>query len=303
MSIAVLGYGVVGKGCVYALKNTNIKIARVLDARSNPEIDLIRTENINDILNDGNIELVAEMLGGEHPAYEYVKSALLVKKHVVTSNKLMLSLHYKELTRIAEDNGVRLLFSACVGGEIPWIRNLKRTASIDEVTKIGGVMNGTSNFILNMLMDSDLSFEEALAKAQELGYAEKDPTADIMGYDVRAKLAISCNVAFRTNIVPDDIPTKGINDISKETIQTAKEKGAAIRLLAHAEKTSDGRIVASVEPSLVYPGHPAYFLPDAENIFFLTGKRSGKISFSGMGAGGAPTGMNVAEDIMEALAE
>ncbi len=297
MKVALLGYGTVGKGCADALKNTGIEIKRVLDLRDIPEIADIRTENLADILEDEEIGIVAELIGGEHPAFEFVRDSLLAGKHVVTANKQMLSLHYEEITGLAKSRGLELSFSATAGGGIPWLVNLARMASVDEVESVYGVMNGTTNFILDAMQSKDQSYEEALKEAQSLGYAEADPTADVMGYDVRAKLAISCNIAFGGVMDPLSIPTTGITQITPEDVKRAREAGKVIRLIGSAVR-QDGRIEAEISPRLVGPEHPTFPLKGAENVFCAQGKLSGTISYRGMGAGRGPTGANVAEDIL-----
>jgi len=301
MSIAILGYGTVGKGCVMALKKFNIDVKRILDIKEIPEIEGLRTSNIEDILNDKDITVVAELMGGEHPAYDYVKAALLKGKNVVTANKQMLSKNYKELTELAEKQNVKLLYSATSGGGIPWIRNLKNAVLIDDIIEVGGVMNGTTNFILEKMKNESMSFDRALKMAQDLGYAEKDPTADVEGFDVRAKLAISSNVAFKTCIDPETIPTKGITQISDIDIKQALQKGKVIRLVAKAKLMDDGQIYTNIAPEEVDSSSPLYNLQDAENCFYFVAKQRGTVSFKGMGAGMGPTGANVAEDILEII--
>ena len=298
MKIAILGFGTVGSGCMEALNNTNIEVEHILDKRDIPEISDRLTTNFDDILNDETIELVAELMGGEHPAYDFVKAAILKGKHVVTANKQMLSHHYTELTSLAEANGVILEYSATAGGGIPWIASLKRAAKVDDILEVGGVMNGTTNYILDAMQSNGESYGDALKKAQELGYAEADPTADVMGYDVRAKLAISCNIAFGGEMIPEDIKTVGITGIDENAVLRAKAEGKAIRLVAKAVY-KEGKIEANIEPMCVGPESPMYNLSGPENLFYYIGKRSGLMSFRGAGAGKGPTGANVAADILE----
>ena len=298
MKIAILGYGTVGSGCMEALKGTDAEVVRILDRRDIPEIEDLLTSDFDDILNDPEIELVAEVMGGEHPAYDFVKAALLAGKHAVTANKQMLSLHYAELTQIAKEKGVCLEYSATAGGGIPWLENLKRISAADSILEIGGVMNGTTNYILDAMQTRGESYEEALAKAQELGYAEADPTADVMGYDVRAKLAISCNIAFGGCMDPGSIPTTGITGISTDDIRRAKEDGKAVRLVARA-RIGNGIVYPEISPQLVGPESPMYMLSGPENLFYLIGEKCGTLSFRGAGAGKGPTGVNVAADILK----
>lgn len=173
-----------------------VTIARVLVRRDIEAVRAIATRDFNEIVSDPSIETVVEVMGGEEPALSYVKAALRAKKNVVTANKLMLSLHYAELISLARENGVHLAFSAAVGGGIPWLTNLLRVARVDAVESLGGIMNGTTNFILTAMQQGGADFAETLAEAQRLGYAEADPTADIDGLDVRAKLALSAMLRF-----------------------------------------------------------------------------------------------------------
>ncbi|MBO4818537.1 MAG: homoserine dehydrogenase [Firmicutes bacterium] len=300
MKIAILGYGTVGSGCAEALKGSSAELVRVLDKREIPEIAHLLTDDYETILKDPDIELVAELMGGEHPAYDFVKEALLAGKHVVTANKQMLSHHFSELTKLAEEKGVCLGYSATAGGGIPWLENLKRYSRVDSIKEIGGVMNGTTNFILDAMQTRGESYDDALKKAQELGYAEADPTADVMGYDVRAKLAISCNLAFGGELDPESIPTTGITGITDETIKCAKESGMSVRLVAKAYM-ENGNIKAEIAPQLVGQDDPMYMLKGPENLFYLKGERCGTLSFRGAGAGKGPTGANVAADILKII--
>lgn len=298
MKIAILGYGTVGSGCMEALEGTGIEVKKVLDKRDIPEISGILTKNIDDILGDPEIELVAELMGGEHPAYDFVKAALLSGKHAVTANKQMLSHHFSELTKLAEEKGLSLRYSATAGGGIPWLANLKRVSEVDEILEVGGVMNGTTNFILDAMQTKGESYGEALKKAQELGYAEADPTADVEGLDVRAKLAISCNIAFGGEMIPESIDTMGITGVTEDDVKAAKLAGMSIRLVARAY-LEDGKIKAQIAPRCVGQDSPMYTLSGPENLFYLVGKRSGMLAFRGAGAGKGPTGANVAADILD----
>ena len=302
MKIAILGYGTVGSGCMESLKGTQASVAHVLDKRDIPEVSEILTSDFNEILSDQSTELVAELMGGEHPAYDFVKAAILAGKHAVTANKQMLSHHFSELTQLARDKGVRLEYSATAGGGIPWLENLKRVSEVDNITEIGGVMNGTTNFILDAMQTRGESYEAALRKAQELGYAEADPTADVEGLDVRAKLAISCNIAFGGEMIPESIPTTGITGITEEDIKKAKAEGKVIRLVGRAV-FEDGKINAKICPLAVDQSSPMYSLSGPENLFYLIGEKCGMLSFRGAGAGKGPTGANVAADILKIIKE
>ena len=233
MKTALLGYGVVGSG-VHALAEARpehgITISRVLVRRDIAPIRAIATRDFQEIVSDPSIETVVEVMGGEEPALTYVKAALAAKKHVVTANKLMLSLHYEELLALARANGVRLAFSAAVGGGIPWLANLLRVSRVDRVASLGGIMNGTTNFILTAMQQGGADFAETLAAAQKLGYAEADPTADIDGLDVRAKLALSCDAAFAQMADASAIPTLGIRYITAADVAQFHALGLTCRL-------------------------------------------------------------------------
>ena len=298
MKVALLGFGTVGSGCMESLKNTSAEVTHVLDKREIPEISDILTKDINDILNDTSVDVVAELMGGEHPAYDYVKAAILAGKSVVTANKQMLSHHFLELTKLAEEKGVFIEYSATSGGGIPWLYALKRVCRTDKILEIGGVMNGTTNYILDAMQTKGQSYEDALKKAQELGFAEADPTADVMGYDVQAKLSISCNIAFGGELKPESIPTTGITGITTVDVENAQKEDKAIRLVACA-KMIDGKIETSIAPKLVGKEDPLYNLSGSENLFYLIGEKTGRLCFRGAGAGKGPTGRNVADDILE----
>jgi len=293
MNIAILGYGTVGSGCMDSLQGTDIHVKYVLDRRDIPEVSHILIGNMDDILNDPEVELVAELMGGEHPAYDFVRAALISGKHAVTANKQMMSHHFKELTELAKEHKVQLRYSATAGGGIPWLESLKRAASTDEILELGGVMNGTTNYILDAMQTKGESYEAALKKAQELGFAEADPTADVEGLDVRAKLAISCNIAFGGETDPESIATQGITGITEDDVKAARAEGKVIRLVARASLKD-----ASIGPQWVGPENPMYTLSGPENLFYFVGKRSGMMAFRGAGAGKGPTGANVAADIL-----
>ena len=304
MKTALLGYGVVGSG-VHALTKARpehgVTIARVLVRRDIEAVRAIATRDFNEIVSDPSIETVVEVMGGEEPALSYVKAALRAKKNVVTANKLMLSLHYAELISLARENGVHLAFSAAVGGGIPWLTNLLRVARVDAVESLGGIMNGTTNFILTAMQQGGADFAETLAEAQRLGYAEADPTADIDGLDVRAKLALSCDVAFSQMADAAAVPALGIRHIAATDVALFQQLGLTCRLIGKAERTEAG-IAAYVEPILFAADAPEAGVNGTGNIISFHCTGLGAQSFFGLGAGQSPTASAVMQDLIDTSA-
>ena len=218
MSIAILGYGVVGSGAYEILTKAGYKVSRVLDVRSYPELGNTLTYDIEDILNDKEITVVAEAIGGNTFSYEFVSRALKAGKHVVSSNKHLICSYYKELHALAKENGVTLRFTASAGGGIPWLYNLKRGLLCDRIEKVMGIMNGTTNYILDAMITHSRDFADALKEAQKLGYAEANPSADIDGLDVARKTAISSSIAFDAIVSEENVLTFSLRNIRKSDI-------------------------------------------------------------------------------------
>lgn len=304
MKTSLLGYGVVGSG-TYALAQQHpqhgIQIASVLVRRDIPELGAIAVRDFNQIVSDPTIETVVEVMGGDEPAFSYARAALAAKKNLVTANKLMLSLHYAELTALARENGVQVAFSAAVGGGIPWLTNLLRIARVDAVERISGIMNGTTNYILSAMQDGGADFARALAEAQRLGYAEADPAADIDGLDVRAKLALSCNAAFGQMADASAIPALGIRHIAAADVALVRQRGLTVRLIGRAERTETGAS-AYVEPMLFRADAPEAGVSGTGNILSYHCRNLGAQSFSGMGAGQNPTAAAVMQDLLDVAA-
>ena len=302
MKIGLLGYGTVGSGAAECLKNhpmDGVVLTRVLDNRDIKAIEDILVKDFEVILNDKEIETVVEVMGGEEPAYAYVKKALSAGKNVVTANKLMLSLHYDELVNLARSKGVTLAFSATAGGSIPWLVNLLRAKRVDNILSVGGVMNGTTNYILDaMQTDDSVEFDDVLKEAQRLGFAEADPTADIDGLDVKAKIALSCDVAFSEMIDTSEIPALGIRYIKRKDIAYFRTLGYNCRLMGKAEKKDDG-VAAYVEPVLLTSEAEEYNLAGAGNIIAYEAEKMGKQAYYGLGAGKEPTGAAIVNDIYD----
>lgn len=301
MNLGVLGFGVVGGGVYeWCRGRGDICVKRVLVRSKKPEIADIATTDFADILNDAAIDTVAECMGGLHPAYEYVSAALKVGKNVVTANKALIAAYYTELIALAKENGAALRCTAAVGGGIPWLVNLERCARLDKLCEVGGIMNGTTNYIMDAMHHADVDFEDILKKAQELGYTEADPSADIDGDDIRRKLTISANIAFGVSIDEEDIPTFGIRYVTKEDIRLIKAHGFACKMLAKAERT-EGGICAYIEPTLVGANELEAAVPANFNLISYAGDAIGRQSFFGQGAGRFPTAANVVQDCLDIL--
>ncbi|HHU69238.1 MAG TPA: homoserine dehydrogenase [Thermoanaerobacterales bacterium] len=314
VNIGLLGMGTVGTGVVEVLeKNSDliyqrtgekiyIKKILVNDQTKKRSVDISNklTVKPEEILNDDEIHIIVELIGGFQPAYDYIKKALEKKKHVVTANKEVISKCGRELLEIANDNGVALLFEASVGGGIPVIRPLRYCLSGNKITEIVGIINGTTNYILSEMLDKSAPFEDVLRRAQELGYAESDPTADIEGFDAARKLAILSSLAFDSEIHPDDIHTEGITNITDKDILYAKSNGYIIKLLA-ISRLIEGGIEARVSPVLLPITHPLANVMGVFNSIMIKGYPIGEVIFYGQGAGKEPTASAVVGDIMEII--
>jgi len=312
VNIAVLGYGTVGSGVVEVI-NTNpecinmragdeINIKYVLDLRDFPgsPIENILVHDFDTILNDDSVKIVVEVMGGVEPAYTFVKKSLLAGKSVCTSNKELVAKHGPELLSIAKEKDLNFLFEASVGGGIPIIRPLTSSLTADEIKEITGILNGTTNFILSKMTDEGWDFDEALQKAQELGYAERNPEADVEGYDACRKIAILSSLAFNDNVDFEEIYTEGITKITAMDVAYAKKMGMAIKLLASSKKEDDN-FYAMVAPFLVPETNPLHAVNDVFNAIFVKGNVIGDIMFYGSGAGKLPTASAVVSDVVDAV--
>ena len=302
MNIGLLGCGVVGGGILdFCAERADLTVAKVLVRRPRPELGTLAVTDIADITGDPTIGIVIEVMGGLHPAYEYICAALRSGKHVVTANKAVISAFYSQLTQLAAENGVSLRCTAAVGGGIPWLVNLERCKRLDAISELGGIMNGTTNFIMDAMHAAPVSFPEILKQAQELGYAEADPSADIDGDDVRRKLTISANIAFDTRLREEDIPMFGIRTVTDEDIRTFQAHGFVCKLLATA-KAAEGGVCAFIEPTLVASHDLEAAVPKNFNLITYYGEKIGRHSFFGQGAGRYPTAFNAVEDCLDILA-
>lgn len=307
--IAILGYGTVGSG-VYDIfsessfcKKTGeeIDVKRILDIRDfpeHPEKELF-TKNFDDILNDGEITVVAETMGGLHPAYEFTKALLERGKSVTTSNKELVATYGPELLQLAAEKGVRYLFEASVGGGIPIIRPLSACLQANKIERIAGILNGTTNFILSEMIEHGSEFEDALADAQQRGYAERNPAADIEGHDACRKIAILSSMATGCFVDYANIPTEGICDISLKDVKYAEKLGASIKIIGYSEQTEDGTLYACVAPMLVDKSIPLSGVCGIFNAVMVRGNYLGDAMFYGRGAGKEATASAVSADVID----
>lgn len=300
MNIAILGFGVVGRGAYETIKNSDcgLTVKRILDLRVPLGMEDVVTTDIADILADDSIEAVAEAIGGLHPAYEFICRAIDAGKHVVSANKHLICHYYRDLHERAKERGVELRFTPAVGGGIPWLHNLRRITRCDRILSLSGIMNGTTNYILDSMVSRGIDFDEALKEAQALGYAEADPTADIDGLDVQRKCAISASLAFGAVLRDTDVPTFGIRRITKADVARFDAMGYVCKLMAFAE-AKDGRVSACVEPYLMPKSATEGSVHTNFNCITLVGERVGRLSFIGQGAGSDPTGMALVEDLID----
>lgn len=298
MNIAILGFGTIGKG-VYdlCLDSSSIKVKRILDIRVWMDI---MTTDINQIVSDAEIETVVETMGGLHPTYEYAVKCIESGKNYVTANKFLVSEYGLDLMKKAKENGVAFLFSAACGGGIAYLHILSKIKTCDKIVSVGGILNGTTNFILDNIFSCGKGYTEALSEAQELGYAEKDPTADVDGLDTQRKITLACAVAFSCMPKPSDIPTFGIGHMIQSDIDYAKAAGKVYRLTAYA--SFDGNhLSARVFPELIGSERLESGIRKNINLCWYEGERIGNFALTGQGAGRYPTAGNILRDI-EAIA-
>lgn len=299
MKIGLLGFGVVGGGVYDILaQRSDISVKYVLCRRELGALTATATRDFHDILSDPEVDTVAEVMGGLHPAYEYVSAALQAGKNVVTSNKHLVCHYYRELTELAAAHGVALRCTAAVGGGIPWLTNLEKAGKVNQVEKLWGIFNGTTNYIMDAMHNSDVDFGEVLAKAQQLGYAEADPSADIDGWDIQRKLIISANAAFGVCLREEDVPVFGIRSVTAADIRRFQARGRTCKLIASAQ-TLHGSVAAYVEPTLFSAGALEAAVPENFNLISMEGAHMGRQSFFGQGAGRYPTAYNVVQDLAD----
>lgn len=311
--IAVIGYGVVGSGTVELFEKNKaqiesnigrqVDIKYILDLKDFPDSPYAdrMIKDFNIILNDPEVEVVAEVVGGATFAYNYTKALLENGKSVVTSNKELVARKGAELLKIAKDNGCNYLFEASVGGGIPIIRPIYKCLAGNKIEEIAGILNGTTNFILTKMIREQMSFEDALRQAQENGYAEADPTADVEGIDACRKICILGSLAYGKQIDPDKIHCSGISKIAMEDVEYADVAGYVIKLVGVVKDIEDGKISAMVSPRLVEKKHMFSHVDDVYNAICVKGNGVGDAVFYGRGAGKLPTASAVVGDIIDAL--
>ena len=297
MKIAILGYGTVGRGVDQIVAGVEgIEVARILELPNRCEGPRM-TSDYASIVSDPSIEVVLECMGGLEPAHTFIMQALEAGKSVVTSNKAVVAAFFDEFARAAEEHGASLLIEATCGGGIPWIASIEKVRRIDEVSSLSGIMNGTTNFIVDAMIKNDADFAETLARAQELGYAEADPSADIDGIDVKNKTRIAVSVAFDTACEPE-IPVTGIRTLTKADLDLFAARGCTVKLLGRAVQR-DGRYAASVEPVALPSASLEANVPANFNLVSLEGTTVGPLKFYGQGAGSLPTGNAMVQDVID----
>ncbi len=301
MKIGLLGFGVVGRG-VYDLTadRDDIQVAKVvcLEDVSLPDAEV--TKDFQSVLNDDTIDTVVEAMGGLHPAYEFVRAAIEAGKNIVTSNKALMATFYDELIPLAKEKGVLLRCTAAVGGGIGWLSELERARRSQTLQQVGGIMNGTCNYILDSMTRLGLTYDDALSQAQKLGYAEANPTTDVDGIDTWHKVILSSNIAFGISVDESTVPAAGIRHIKAEDVASFKEHGYVCKLISTGIM-ADGKLSAFVHPTLVPMGEPEANVPANYNLITLIGSASGRMSFYGQGAGRYPTAYNVVQDCTDLL--
>lgn len=313
VSVAIMGHGVVGSGVSEILtthKNKlfnslgeEIYIKYILDLRDFPDHPLKDrfTKNFDDILNDREIRVVVEVMGGIHPAYEYVKACLAAGKSVVTSNKELVATNGAELLQIAKDNNANFLFEASVGGGIPIIRPINQCLVANNVSEIAGILNGTTNFILTKMIEEGMDFADALKLAQDLGYAERNPEADIEGHDACRKICILASLAFGKHIYPDAVLTQGITNITLKDVEYARLWGGVIKLIGSVKKLANKKIDIIVAPMFIPIKSQLANIDDVFNGIMVRGDCTGDVVFYGKGAGKLPTASAVVADIVDCI--
>ena len=300
MNIALLGFGVVGRG-VYDLSKQipGLNVTKVVCLEDVTLPDAMVTKNFQDVLSD-DVDLVVEAMGGLHPAYEFVRAAMEAGKHIVTSNKALVATFFDTLLPLAEEKGLCFRCTAAVGGGIGWLSELERSRRTQTITKVGGIMNGTCNYILDSMTRLNLGYGEALAQAQKLGYAEANPTTDVEGIDTWHKVILSANIAFGVSLKTEEVPVAGISRITGEDVAIFHEHSLCCKLVSTG-KQENGSYSAYVQPTLFPAGALEAAVPANFNLITLEGEASGRMSFYGQGAGRYPTAHNVVQDCVDVM--
>ena len=313
VNVGLLGAGTVGGGVILVLEKNAadiekkvgmpVRITKILERNPQLAVELGQkyqiTDKIEDILEDPDIDIVVELIGREHPAKEFIAEALRHGKNVVTANKDVLAKHGKELFELASQNQVDFMFEASVGGGIPIIRPLKSCLAANKITSLMGIVNGTTNYMLTKMSAEHLDFADVLKEAQDKGYAESDPTADIGGLDAARKIAILASIAFNTRVVLEDVHVEGIENLTLRDIDYANELGYVVKLLAIAKRDEKDGISVRVHPTMLPSDHPLAKVNDVYNAVYVTGDAVGDTMFFGRGAGRMPTASAVCGDIVD----
>lgn len=311
ISVAIMGHGTVGSGVAEILTTHKQKLFKavgeelyvkhILDLREFPDSPLADrfTKNFEDIVNDIEVRVVVEVMGGTNPAYDFVKRCLQAGKSVVTSNKELVAKHGAELLAVAKENNANFLFEASVGGGIPIIRPLSQCLVANEVDEIAGILNGTTNFIFGKMINDNMDFSDALKLAQDLGYAERNPEADIEGHDACRKICILSSLAFGKHIYPDNVYTKGISEITLDDVKYADSLNYVIKLIGDVKKTEDGKLDILVAPMLLSKDCILSDINDVFNGILVKGDCTGDVMFYGKGAGKLPTASAVVADVVD----
>ncbi len=305
IKVGILGYGTVGSGTHEILtknhdliqKRTGVSVEVVRILRRKPSDSHLFTDDPDVILNDPDIDLIVEVIGGIEPAASFMLTAMKNGKHVVTANKAAVAANYKVLTETAEENGVDFLFEAAVAGGIPVLTAIQNPLQGNNFLEVMGILNGTTNYILTKMTEDGASYADVLKDAQEKGFAEADPTADVEGLDAANKLSILIALLFDKYIAPSDIPTTGISKITADDIKSAASEDCKFKLIGHAY-LEDGEVKASVAPEKLPLSHPLSGVSNEFNAVYVTGDMVGELMFYGRGAGALPTGSAVVGDII-----
>lgn len=302
MKIGILGFGVVGRG-VYEIvsRRSDMQISKVLCLEQITLPDAQPVKSFDEILKDESIDTVVEAMGGLHPAYEFVRAAMEAGKNIVTSNKALVCTYYDELLPLAQEKGVQFRCSAAVGGGIGWLSELERSRRVQTICQVGGIMNGTCNYILDNMTRMGLGYTEALKQAQALGYAEANPSTDVDGIDTWHKVILSSNIAFGVSLEKGSVPVAGIRNIQAQDVAQFAAHGRVCKLISTGKRV-EGGYSAYVQPTLVKTGEPEAAVPMNYNLITFVGDTSDRMSFFGQGAGRYPTAYNVVQDLVDVLA-
>ena len=299
MKIALLGFGVVGRGVYDIVANRDdMQVKKVLCLEDINLPDAEAVKNIRDIVEDAEIDTVVEAMGGLHPAYEFVSAAIAAGKNVVTSNKALVCSFFDQLLPQAMEKGVMLRCTAAVGGGIGWLSELERARRVQKIMKVGGIMNGTCNYILDNMTRQGLPYDQVLKTAQQLGYAEANPSTDVDGIDTWHKVILSSNIAFGISLDHSSVPVAGIRNIQAQDVENFTAHGLVCKLISTGKRVGDG-FSAFVQPTLVKNGEPEAAVPMNYNLITFVGETSDRMSFFGQGAGRYPTAYNVVQDLVD----